>query len=122
MLDCCGLCLETGVQTVPAINAGFSLLKVHLCALGQAHTGQKEVACETKVPVTSSLPPAFVLSYFASLLLSWLGRTQIPKHIVSFYSFFFFFLPDAELCCCISQSLQPLQAVYCMGSIVHRPM
>lgn len=88
MLDCWGLCLETGVQTVPVINAGSILLKVHLCALGQAHTGQKEVSCETEVPVTTSLPPAFVLRCFASLLLSLSGRTQIPKYFVSFYSFF----------------------------------
>lgn len=98
MLDCCGLCLETGVQTVPAINADSILLKVHLYALGQAHTGQKEVACETEVPVTSSLPPAFVLSCFASLLLSPSGRMQIPKYIVSFYPFFFLMQNYAAAC------------------------
>lgn len=84
MLNCCGLCLETGVQTVPAVDAGFVLLKIHLCALGQAHAGQEEVSCETQVPVTSSLPPAFTLSCFVSFLVSQSGRTKIFEYLVLF--------------------------------------
>lgn len=80
--------LDTGVQTVPAINTGSSLLNVHPYATGQAHSEQEEASCMTEVPLISSLPPAFVLDCFASVLLSQSARTQISKYYPSFYSFF----------------------------------
>lgn len=87
-LDCCDLCLDTGAQTVPAINIGSILLNVHPYAPGQAHTEQEEVSCMTGVLLISSFPPAFVLCCFAPFLLSQSGRTQISKYHPSFYYFF----------------------------------
>lgn len=43
------------------------------CALGQAHTGHKEVSGATEVPVTSSLPSAF-FSHLFCIPLALLAR------------------------------------------------
>lgn len=88
-LDCCGLCLDPGVQTVPAVNTGSILLNVHPHAPGQAHSKQEEVSCMVEVPLISSLPPAFFFCCFAPFLLSQSDRTQISKYHLSFYYFFF---------------------------------
>lgn len=85
ILDCYGLCLNTGVQTVPAINTGSILLNAHPYAPGQAHTEQGEASCMAEMPLISSLPPAFVPGCFVSLLLSQSGRTQISNYHPSFY-------------------------------------
>lgn len=87
-LDCCGLCLDPGVQTVPAVNTGSILLNVHPHAPGQAHSKQEEVSCMVEVPLISSLPPAFFFCCFAPFLLSQSDRTQISKYHLSFYYFF----------------------------------
>lgn len=47
-LDCCGLCLDTGVQTVPAINTGSILLSGRPYAPGHTHSEQEEVFCRQK--------------------------------------------------------------------------